>query len=173
MLYDPKRYEYRGKFAETRFKRDCLGEYAEVLKTVCVDAAYYTFPSVQYLEGMVSQTPDDFLFGLKVTDTVTIKRFPNLDRFGQQAGKPNDHFLDPDLFVKAFLKPCESVRHAIGLLMFEFSRFWLADYEHGRDFLTDLDKFLGSSRRAGHTGWRCATATGLSRSTSSALPGTR
>ena len=31
----------------------------------------------------------------------------------------------------------------IGLLRFEFSRFWPADYEHGRDFIADLDKFLG------------------------------
>ena len=87
MLYDRARYEYRGKFAETRFKRDCLAEYAEVFKTVCVDAAYYTFPSQQYLEGMVNQTPDDFLFGLKVTDAITIKKFPKLDRFGEQAGQ--------------------------------------------------------------------------------------
>ena len=43
-LYDPSRYEYRNKFAETRFKRDGLAEYAEVFKTVCVDAAYYVFP---------------------------------------------------------------------------------------------------------------------------------
>jgi hypothetical protein len=35
MLYDRTRYEYRGKFAETRFKRDCLREYAEVFKTRC------------------------------------------------------------------------------------------------------------------------------------------
>jgi uncharacterized protein YecE (DUF72 family) len=142
-LYDRARYEYRGKFAETRFKRDCLAEYAEVFKTVCVDAAYYTFPSQQYLEAMLNQTPDDFVFGLKVTDTVTIRRFPNLPRFGQNAGKPNENFLNPDLFVKAFLKPCEAVRSSIGLLMFEFSRFWPADYEHGRDFIADLDKFLG------------------------------
>jgi hypothetical protein len=33
MLYDRARYEYRGKSAETRFKRDCLAEYSEVLKT--------------------------------------------------------------------------------------------------------------------------------------------
>jgi hypothetical protein len=26
MLYDRARYEYRGKFAETRFKRDCLAK---------------------------------------------------------------------------------------------------------------------------------------------------
>jgi uncharacterized protein YecE (DUF72 family) len=91
---------------------------------------------------MVNQTPDDFLFGLKVTDAITIKNYPDLDRFGHQAGKPNGNFLNADLFVKAFLKPCESVRHAIGLLMFEFSRFWPSDYAHGRDFIADLDKFL-------------------------------
>jgi len=142
-IYDRTRYEYRGKFAETRFKRDCLTEYAEVFKTVCVDAAYYTFPSQQYLEGMVNQAPTDFLFGFKVTDSVTIKKFPNLDRFGPLAGKVNENYLNADLFVKAFLKPCESVRHAVGLLMFEFSRFWTSDYAHGRDFIADLDKFLG------------------------------
>ena len=31
-----------------------------------MDAAYYTFPSQQYREGMVTETPDNFLFGLKV-----------------------------------------------------------------------------------------------------------
>ena len=137
------------KFAETRFKRDCLAEYAEVFKTVCVDAAYYTFPSQQYLESMVNQTPDDFLFRLKVTDTITIRKFPNLDRFGAQAGKANQNFFNADLFARAFLKPCEAVRSSIGLLMFEFSRFWPTDYEHGRDFIADLDKFLGQLP----TGW--------------------
>src|ERR1700741_2840416 len=74
MIYTGERYEYRGKFAQTRFNRECLREYAEVFKTVCVDAAYYTFPSQQYLQGMVNQTPGDFLFGLKVTDAITIKK---------------------------------------------------------------------------------------------------
>src|SRR5690349_10428697 len=115
-LYTAARYEYRGKLAETRFKRDCLREYAEVFKTVCVDAAYYNFPSQQYLEGMVNQTPDEFVFGLKVTDAITIKKFPNLPRFGDQAGKPNENFLNAELFIKAFLGPCEAVRSSIGLL---------------------------------------------------------
>lgn len=59
MLYDRARYEYRGKFAETRFKRDCLAEYAEVFKTICVNAAYYTFPSQQYLEDVANKTLGD------------------------------------------------------------------------------------------------------------------
>jgi len=142
-IYDRARYEYRGKFAESRFKRDCLREYAEVFKTVCVDAAYHTFPSQQYLEGMVNQTPEDFLFGLKVTDAITIKKYPKLARFEDQAGKANENYLNAELFTKAFLKPCEAVRPSIGLLMFEFSRFWPSDYEHGREFIADLDQFLG------------------------------
>ncbi|HWX19727.1 MAG TPA: DUF72 domain-containing protein [Candidatus Binatia bacterium] len=143
MLYEPARYEWRGKFAESRFKRDCLSEYAEVFKTVCVDAAYYTFPSRQYLEGMANHVPEDFLFGFKVTDAITIKKFPNLERFGVLAGKANENFLNAEMFAKGFLRPCEAIRPNVGLLMFEFSRFWQNDYEYGREFVADLDKFLG------------------------------
>jgi len=46
-------YLWREKFAVSRFEKNCLSEYAEVFRTVCVDAAYYTFPSVKYLEGRI------------------------------------------------------------------------------------------------------------------------
>src|SRR5258708_4983178 len=75
-LYAPANYEYRGKVAKTRFERGCLTEYAEVFKTVCVDAAYYTFPRREYLEGMAAQVPSDFQFTFKVTDEITVKKFP-------------------------------------------------------------------------------------------------
>ena len=143
-LYTPGRYEYRGKVAQKRFEQNCLSEYSEVFKTVCVDAAYYTFPSEKYLEGLVSQVPSDFRFGMKVTDEITVKKFPNLPRFGIRAGRPNENFLNADLFNRAFLKPCEKIRQNIGVLMFEFSRFYPSDYEHGRDFVADLDRFLGN-----------------------------
>ena len=104
-LYTPARYAYRGRLARSRFDRSCLGEYAQVFRTVCVDAAYYAFPSRLSLLRMADQVPDGFLFGLKVTDTITIKKFPNLDRFGDRAGKTNDQFLDAGLFAEAFLKP--------------------------------------------------------------------
>lgn len=142
-LYDRARYEYRGKFAESRFEKNCLTEYAEVFKTVCVDAAYYKFPDEKYLTGLISQVPEDFQFGFKVTDEVSIKKFPNLPRHGHRAGQVNEHFLNAGLFVNGFLKPCEPFRRNIGLLMFEFSRFHPSDYEQGRDFVADLDKFLG------------------------------
>ena len=141
-LYTPARYEFRGKVARTRFERDCLREYADVFKTVSVDAAYYTFPSPEYLQKLADAVPADFRFGFKVTDAVTIRKFPNLARFGVKTGMPNPDHLNADLFATAFLKPCEGIRAKVGVLMFEFSRFWPTDYEHGRDFVGDLDTFL-------------------------------
>ena len=144
LLYDDSRYVYRGKFAESRFEQNCLAEYAEVFKTVCLDAAYYQFPSEKYLSGLTAQVPNDFQFAFKVTDEITIKKFPNLPRHGHRAGKVNEHFLNAELFHNAFLKPCETIRPQVGLLMFEFSRFYPSDYEHGREFVSDLDKFLSA-----------------------------
>ncbi len=151
-LYTPTRYEYRGKVARTRFERDCLSEYAEVFKTVCVDAAYYTFPSEKYLEGLAAQVRPDFQFGFKVTDEITVKKFPSLDRFGIRAGKPNENFLNADLFRRAFIKPCEAIRQNIGILLFEFSRFYPSDYAKGADFVAELDKFFSHLP----TGWAYA-----------------
>ncbi len=141
-LYDESRYVWRGRFAEKRFEQHCLAEYAEVFKTVCVDAAYYRFPDQRYLEGLVSQVPADFQFALKVTDFVTIKKFTMLARFGARAGQPNDDFLNADLFASAFINPCAPFKQNIGLLMFEFSHFYPNDYKQGRDFAGALDAFL-------------------------------
>jgi uncharacterized protein YecE (DUF72 family) len=51
--------------------------------------AYYQFPSEKYLTGLVSQVPEDFLFTFKVTDHITIKKYPNLARFSPKAGQKN------------------------------------------------------------------------------------
>lgn len=141
-LYSRDRYEYRGKFAKARFERNCLSEYAEVFKTVCLDSAYYDFPKRDKLRELGDSVPKDFQFGFKVTDAITLKKFTNLPRFGVRAGKPNEHFLNADLFVSAFLKPCEEIRDQVGVLMFEFSRFHKPDFEHGRDFVAALDTFF-------------------------------
>ncbi len=143
-VYDEQRYIYRGRFSKTRFERQCLREYAETFPTVCVDAAYYRFPDTSFLEDLVSQAPSDFRFALKVTDEITVKRFPNLARFGPKAGKPNPRFLDAELFFKAFAEPCRPFLERIGLLVFEFSRFYPADFARGREFVDALDKFFES-----------------------------
>ncbi len=149
-LYTDDRYIWRGRFSEGRFQKLCLTEYAEVFKTVCVDAAYYNFPSHNFLEQMVSQVPADFLFAFKVTDAITLKHFPNLPRFGERAGKANEDFLNVEKFESEFLGPCAPFRKNLGLLIFEFSRFSRSDFEHGRDLVEALDLFLERLPR----GWR-------------------
>lgn len=141
-LYDESRYVWNKKFAKSRFERNCLSEYAEVFKAVCVDAAYYAFPTEKYLAGLSSLVPSDFQFAFKVTDEITTRHFPNLPRFGTRAGTKNENFLNGELFERAFLRPCDTIRPQVGLLMFEFSRFHQGDYAHGRDFLAELDIFL-------------------------------
>lgn len=141
-LYSAERYEYRGKVAKTRFERNCLDEYAEVFPSVCVDASFYRFPAAKYLQGLADQVPDGFRFSHKVTDTITIKHFPKHRRHGEFAGKDNPYFLDANLFLQSFLKPLEPHREKTGLIMFEFSQFYQRDFEHGRDFVEALDKFL-------------------------------
>lgn len=143
LLYDEQRYLYRGKFAESRFQRDCLEEYAQVFRSVCVDAGYYQFPSPDYIRGLCDQVPDGFRFSFKVTDEITARTFPNLPRHGDKAGQRNPHFLDAELFRAAFLSSLEKHREKIGVLMFEFSHFHPRDFERGREFVEMLDVFLG------------------------------
>lgn len=142
LLYDEQRYLYRGRFADSRFERDCLEEYSQVFSTVCVDAGYYKFPSPEYISGLCAQVPEHFRFAFKVTDEITARTFPKLDRHGDKAGRRNPHFLDADLFRAAFLASCEKHRSKIGLLIFEFSHFHPRDFDRGREFVEMLDAFL-------------------------------
>ena len=142
-IYDESRYSYRGKFTKSRFEGDCLREYAETFSTVCVDAAYYTWPSERNLLELRAKVHSGFRFAFKVTDAVTVKRFPNLPRFGLRAGSLNEEFLNAPLFVDRFLGPLEAIRDNVGPLIFEFSKFYPADYAHGSDFVRGLDRFLG------------------------------
>jgi len=142
-VYTRGRYMHQGRVSKTVFERHCLEEYAEVFKTVCYDAAYYRFPEPHHLESLASQVPADFLFALKVTDRITICRFPKLDRFGSRAGQMNPDFLNVELFASEFLSACESMRERIGLLILEFSRLHRSEFPRGRVFVEALDSFLG------------------------------
>ena len=163
-LYTNDRYVWRGRFSEARFERLCLAEYAEVFKTVCVDAAYYRFPDQQFLEQLVSRAPADFLFALKVTDRITLKRFADLPRFGRRAGTANGDFLNAGLFASAFLGPCRPFQANLGLLIFEFSRFSPASSSAGGSSSKPWINSWGSCPGAGATASRFGTGPFCTRS---------
>ena len=141
-IYDEQRYLTRGKLSTRRFETECLEEYACTFPTVCVDAGYYRFPSEKYLAGLSAQVPYHFRLSYKVTDEITVKKFPRLDRFGSRAGSENENFLNAPLFIDAFLGPLSPHRRKTGVLIFEFSTFHPTHFPRLRDFLTPLDAFL-------------------------------
>jgi len=147
LIYSPEQYlryfkEGPPKLLKGRFEKTCLAEYAETFKTVCLDGAYYQFPTAQMLEGYFSQVPQDFRLSLKVTDIITVLRWPNHPRYGNKAGQNNPDFLNADLFVSSFLGPLAPYRDRVGTLIFEFSQFGAGDWERGREFVAYLDSFL-------------------------------
>ena len=152
LLYDEERYLWGTHFSKKRFSEHCLEEYAEVFRSVCVDSTYYALPRESFLEGIASQVPDEFRFSFKVPDDITIKTFPQVDSFGERAGKANDLFLSAGLLEMGFLRRLEPMRDQVGALIFEFSHFHPGDFEHGRDFVEALDAFFTHAPK----GWRYA-----------------
>ena len=101
------------------------------------------------MDGYLSQVPSDFQMTIKVTEDITVRKFPNLPRYGRRAGQINDRFLDADLFITSFLGPLEPHKNQIGTLIFEFGHFHPGDWERGRQFVEALDHFFSQLPR----GW--------------------
>jgi uncharacterized protein YecE (DUF72 family) len=134
---------YRRRYpSQKEFERECLREYAELFPTVCADFALYDFPDPAHMELLRDQTPDDFRVALKVTDRVTIRRYPNLPRHGTHAGKENPDFLNRDLFLEAFLEPVRKLGRKQGVIIFEFSTFYPSSGMDRERFMDRLEQFF-------------------------------
>jgi uncharacterized protein YecE (DUF72 family) len=128
--------------SEKAFNETCLEEYAETFSTVGVDHTYYAWPTAKGFEKYVSQVPDTFRFGLKVTEELTVWRYPKLSRYGKRAGTENEHFLDAGLFAEKFLEPLRPFASQVGPLMLEFSQFHPGMISSGAEFVARLDRFF-------------------------------
>lgn len=124
------------------FNKECLAEYSELFPTVCADFALYDFPNADTMRVIHDQTKDDFKLSLKVTDRITIKRYPNLRRYGTNAGRDNPDFLNRELFEDAFLKPIEKLKKKRGAIIFEFSTFHPNSGVTYDSFVSAIDQFL-------------------------------
>jgi uncharacterized protein YecE (DUF72 family) len=142
-VYTGERYATRGRFSRKRFETTCLGEYAETFPIVCGDFSFYQFPSEDYWRRLFGSAPADLLYAFKVPEQITAKTFPAHARYGARAGEPNERFLDAALFKDAFLRPLEAYRRQVAVLIFEFGTFSRKSYAQLRDFLAELDRFLG------------------------------
>lgn len=151
-IYTRERYMTRGRYSQRKFETECLAEYAEVFPAVGGDFSFYQFPSRQYWQRLFSVAPQHLQFGLKVPEEITVKEWPGHERYGGRAGKMNEHYLDAELFCRAFLEALEPYGERIGVLIFEFGTMGKRLYESVGPFAADLRAFLAALPR----GWRYA-----------------
>lgn len=138
---------YKKAYPSTKaFERECLTEYALHYPTVGVDHTYYAWPSEKTFQTYMEQTAAPFCFVPKVTERITVFRFPNLPRYGKDAGKLNPDFLSEPLFFEKFLSPLEPYSSRLGPMVFEFSQFYPGQLKSGSDFVERLRSFFGALR---------------------------
>jgi uncharacterized protein YecE (DUF72 family) len=141
-IYDPDRYQARGKFSRKRFEEGCLAEFARAFPAVCGDFAYYQFPSPEYWRRLFDPTPDDFRFAFKVPEEITVPRWPSHARYGPRAGQPNEAFLRADVFRTLFARRLEPYRDRVAALIFEFGTMARSTFDGVGAFLDRLGQFL-------------------------------
>ncbi|MBI4403344.1 MAG: DUF72 domain-containing protein [Deltaproteobacteria bacterium] len=136
---------YRGDYpSEKQFNETCLKEYSEHYPTVGVDHTYYAWPGQAGIQKYMSLTPDFFRFGFKVTEKVTVLKYPKLPRYGKDAGTINEQFLDHGLFREKFLEPLSGCKQKLGPILFEFSQFHTGTIVSGTEFVQRLDSFFSA-----------------------------
>jgi uncharacterized protein YecE (DUF72 family) len=157
-IYSRENYQVRGRFSKKLFDETCLRKYAGVFPTVCGDFAFYQFPTTAFWEKLFRQTAGSgapgrpFRWGFKVPEQITVPVWPLHPRYGAQAGRENPAFLDADLFRNSFLRPIETWREQVGVLIFEFGTLRQRAFESVTDFVRALDPFLDRLP----SGWRYA-----------------
>jgi uncharacterized protein YecE (DUF72 family) len=141
-IYARERYLSRGRFSRKLFEAECLREYAETFPTVCGDFAFYQFPSEEFWRRLFAHVPAAFRFAFKVPEQITCKLFPQHARYGAQAGRENEAFLDNRVLQEMFLRPLLPYREKAALLIFEFGAFGRRSFAELGEFLDRLDPFL-------------------------------
>jgi uncharacterized protein YecE (DUF72 family) len=141
-VYSRERYLARGRFSRRLFETECLREYAETFPTVCGDFAFYQFPSADFWRSLFARVPAAFRFAFKVPEQITCKVFPSHARYGAEAGKQNEAFLDGGMLREMFLRPLWPYREKTALLIFEFGAFGRRSFAGTAEFLERLDPFL-------------------------------
>jgi uncharacterized protein YecE (DUF72 family) len=143
-IYTRERYLSRGRFSRKAFEAECLREYAETFPTVCGDFAFYQFPSEEFWRRLFAHVPAGFRFAFKAPEQITCKLFPQHARYGPQAGRENEAFLDSRILQEMFLRPLLPYREKTALLIFEFGAFGRRSFGGLGEFLDRLDPFLGA-----------------------------
>ena len=136
---------YNKAYSKSRFKQDCLAEYAtyeyrgeSLFKTVGIDHSFYGPPSAKLLAHYASLLPPGFTACAKVWEEITVPIYPSGLRYAKKSGV-NPHFLDAHYFEDQVLAAFDQAFQGhTGPFIFEFQRTGI----NATLFLEKLDHFL-------------------------------
>jgi uncharacterized protein YecE (DUF72 family) len=129
---------------------DYLPDYVKYFNTVEIDQWFWSLfpkgaklPDPQTIKLYAVSVPDDFLFTVKVPNSITLthyyaKQLPDSKGYANQ---PNPYFLDVDL-LKRFLEMLEPMRDKLGPIMFQFEYLNKKKMPSKEAFLERLDEFF-------------------------------
>ena len=111
-------------YSETNHK-NYLKEYSEKFGTVEIDQWFWSLfspskvvlPQKKVVEEYKKSVPSDFLFTVKVPNSITLTHFYKDSKEDQL--KPNPFFLSVEIFEE-FLKSIEPIKNQVGCLIFQF-----------------------------------------------------
>lgn len=147
LVYDPQK-----RYAAAAY----LTDYARFFNTVEIDQWFGSLfpqgaklPDSETVKLYTESVPDDFLFTVKVPNSITLTHFyakqpPALKGY---ANRPNPHSLDVDLLSR-FLETLEPMRDKIGPVMFQFEYLNKKKMPSKKDeILAEREKFLAGNRQ--------------------------
>jgi uncharacterized protein YecE (DUF72 family) len=118
---------WNGPFYPRELKSaDRLAFYAEHFDTVEIDSTFYACPSPQTVNGWHSKTPGEFIFSVKVPQTITHEKL----------------LVGCDTDLKQFVDILGGLGDKLGPMIFQFPFFDRAAFKTQSDFLSRLVPFL-------------------------------
>ena len=129
-------------YSETLLAKQGLTAYARhpLLRSVCVDRAFYRPLSASQYARLAAMVPPDFRFVVKAPSLVTDAQVRGEEGRGRQ---PNPAFLSPDIAVREFVQPAlEGLGAKIGALVFQLSPLPMSMLAHWPQLLDRLATML-------------------------------
>lgn len=123
-----------------------LAEYAQMYRTVEVDQWFWSLfsgdravlPKPEVVREYAESVPDDFLFCIKVPNSITLTHHYNRQK--NQPLLPNPHFLSVPL-MEQFLERIEPLHGRLGPLIFQFEYLNRQKVPKPREFLERFGNF--------------------------------
>ena len=140
---------WRGLVYSDNEKINYLQEYSNLYNTVEIDQWFWSLflpskavlPKVSIVESYKNSVPKDFLFTIKVPNSITLTHY--YKRSKQEQLQPNPYFLSNDLFDD-FIRILDPLKENIGCLIFQFEYLNKQKMSSLSEFQDKFNKFYSN-----------------------------